>query len=266
MRFASLLVLAVAMSTGASHAAPISVPSSAGDDPSLNSPFNVVSHMQIPGKTLKPGNYTITIKDHLSDRLILQVTNSRGKVESTFLGVFRNSLAAARTQGPIPVSNDKPSDALLGFVFPGGRMVEFVYPKAEAAALTSKTEREILAIDPESDNLKTPGIGLSKEDAAIVTLWTLQVAPVSGGQKGISAKKYEASSDNQQVATADTNTPRPAKQSVPPPQAQAASNRRPAIQALPHTASDMPLLLLYAAGSMSVAVALRMKRSIGDAK
>ena len=85
MRIAPLF-LALTLSTGCSLAAsPVPIHSLPDDAATLDTPFNVHSETRIPGKVLKPGGYTITIKDHLSDRAIVQVTSDKGKLESTFL-------------------------------------------------------------------------------------------------------------------------------------------------------------------------------------
>lgn len=285
MRLAPLL-LAVTLSSGCAFAAaPVAHFAALPDGPNLDTPFTVQSNTQIPGKVLKPGGYTITMRDHLSDRAILQVTNDSGKVEATFLGVFNSGLKSRGGSGPIALSTEKGHDALRGFSFPGGRAIEFVYPKAEAAALATNSTEQVLAIDPASDNLRSSGKNLSSEDAQIVTLWSLQATRLSAGQKGIAAKKYVdpqlAQAEPAPAPTVARNTPpapvaalqktavdskpvvakhTPAKNTT-----QVAANRIPAIKALPHTASNMPLLLLTAFGSFAMAAGMRIRRSFANA-
>ena len=285
MRLASLL-LAVTLSSGYAVAAASQTHiASLPDGPTLDTPFSVQSSTKVPGKTLKPGGYTITMKDHLWDRAILQITNDSGKVETTFLGVFDSGLKSRDGSGPIALSTEKGHDALRGFSFPDGRAIEFVYPKAEAAALASNSTEQVLAIDPASDNLRSTGKNLSREDAQIVTLWSLQATRLPAGQKGIAAKKYAAP----QVAQVEpmpapvgarSTPPAPVtvttKDSVPTkslagkhapvkPVTQVAENRIPAIKAFPHTASNMPLLLLVAFGSLAMAAGMRMRRLFANA-
>ena len=286
MRLASLLLCATLSSTA--YAATMVAPPAYDDAATLDTPFTLQRDTQIPGKTLKPGGYTIVIKDHLTDRAIIQVKGDNGKLESTFLGVFHPGMQASGNAGPITLVTDKGPQALRGFKFPGGGTIEFVYPKAEAAAMVSKTADPVLAIDPPSDNLNIKGNDLSREDAQIVTLWSLQATRVTPGQPGISAKKYIAppnGGQNMTVASAPVPPPpappappappvaaarqpvappRPpvvAKRPAPPAPAQVASNgRRPALAALPHTASNMPLLLLVMLGSFASAVMVRFGR------
>ncbi len=280
MRIAPLL-LAVTLSGGYVHAANISNAPSA-DAASLDSPFTVQSETQVPGKLLKPGSYRIAIKDHLSDRAILQVIGDNGKVQSTFLGIFHSGLQSTGSTGPISMTTLKGRQALRGFAFPGGGTIEFAYPKAEAAAIATNSSDKVLAIDPESDNLHVKGTALSKEDAQAVTLWSLQATRVSPtGQSAIAASKFvspgtdtNATPSVARVSAPDTapqaapssttqasTMPSPRKRSAPSPSAQAASNaRRPALSALPHTASNMPLLLLATLTSFMAAAGLRLRR------
>ncbi len=286
MRVATLL-LATTLSCGYGYAAnPVNAMLAYADDATLDTPFTLQSETQVPGKVLKPGSYTMTIKDHLSDRAILQVVSDKGKVESTFLGIFHSGLQSAGSAGPISMTTLKGHQALRGFSFPGGGTIEFAYPKAEAAAIATKSSDKVLAIDPESDNLHVKGASLSKEDAQAVTLWSLQATRVSAnGPSAISASKFVSpgTDSNATPAVARVSPPAPSQQvqpappaaqaavatapaprsrrAAPPVSAQVASNtRRPALAALPHTASNMPLLLLAALTSFVAAAGVRFRR------
>jgi len=291
MRLPSLL-LCVALSSTA-YAATSIAPSSQSDVAALDTPFTLQQDTQIPGKVLKAGSYIIVIKDHLSDRAIIQVKGDNGKIQSTFLGVFHSGLQGSTT-GPITLATAKGHEALRGFKFPGGGTIEFVYPKAEAATLVTKSPEQVLAVDPASDNLHIKGSDFSKEDAQIVTLWSLQATKVTAGQSGIAAKHYVAPGTSQDTTVASTqptspstssasrtsastsgsasavqpvSQPTTAKRTAPPAARQVASNtRRPILSALPHTASKMPLLLLLLLGSMSSAIAVRLGRQVVNAR
>ena len=280
MRLASLLLCA-ALSSSYAYAAPIAAPPPANDAATLDTPFTLQRDTRIPGKLLKAGGYTIIMKDHLTDRAIIQVKGDSGKVESTFLGVLRSGLQSTGATGPIMLATEKGHEALRGFSFPGGGVVEFVYPKAEAATLVTKSPEQVLAIDPASDNLHIKGNELSKEDAQIVTLWALQATKVAAGQTGIAAKRYVAPEvPAQSVTVAKVQAPgpsAPARQPASQPVAskrvapvaakQVANNeRRPALSALPHTASNLPLLLMAMLGSFASALALRVRRDRVDAR
>lgn len=280
MRLASLLLCA-ALSTSCACAAPAVPPLPATDVATLDTPFTLQKDTRVPGKLLKAGGYTIVMKDHLTDRAIIQVKGDSGKVESTFLGVLHSGLQSTGATGPIMLPTEKGHEALRGFSFPGGGVVEFVYPKAEAATLVTKSPEQVLAIDPASDNLHIKGNELSKEDAQIVTLWALQATKVAAGQTGIAAKRYVAPEvPTQNVTVAKVQAPTPA---APAPQAAsqpvvskrvapvaskqvASSERRPALSALPHTASNLPLLLMVVLGSFASALFVRLNRESSSSR
>ena len=284
MRLASLLLCA-ALSSSYAYAAPVLPPvsasSSAPDDAALDTPFTLQRDTQVPGKLLKAGGYTIVLKDHLTDRGIIQIKGDNGKVETTFLGVFHSGLQSTGSTGPIMLQTEKGHEALRGFTFPGGGTIEFVYPKAEAASIVTSTQEQVLAIDPASDNLKISGNDLSREDAQIVTLWSLQATKVAAGQKGIAAKRYVApqassptttlaavrptapvNSTQQASSQAQTSSQPAVAKRTPPPAAKqvASSGRRPSLSALPHTASNLPLVLMVLLGSFGSAMLVRFRR------
>lgn len=281
MRLASLLLCATLSSTGSYAVAAIAP---AADAATLDTPFTLQRDTQVPGKILKAGGYTLVIKDHLTDRAIIQVKKDGGKVESTFLGVFHSGLQSSST-GPITIQIEKGPEALRGFKFPGGGTIEFVYPKAEAAKLATKSPEQVLAIDPASDNLHITGKSLSQEDAQVVTLWSLQASKVATGQTGISAKKFvapaSAGSDTTvavapapAIAPVAPAAPRSVASAAPAPRPQvreqqpapaaatqvATAHRRPKLNALPHTASNLPMLLLAAMASFAAAFGTRFNR------
>lgn len=270
MRLAPLLLALTVTCGSACASAPNTVPAPNADSAALDTPFSVRSETKVPGKLLKPGNYVIRIKDHLSDRAILEINSTDGKVLTTFLGALHSGLQSTSGPGPIKASLDKGHDALRGFTFPGGGTVEFVYPKAEAADLVSKTSEPVLAIDPASDNLHPTGQALSREDSQIVTLWSLQTTRLSPTQNGITAKKFVPQPDSSpSVATTAPQATKPAaappvaraKRSTPDQSSQVAANHIPsAVKALPKTASNLPLLLLTILASFGVTIGLRITR------
>lgn len=276
----SHLLLAVSLVYSSAHAATLSATNTVyADDVSLDTPFTLRTATQVPGQTLKPGDYIMTIKDHLTDRAIIQVSTGDRKVIATFLAALHSGLHGASSPGPIPLAIDKGHDVLRGFTFPGGGTVEFVYPKAEAAELVNKTSEAVLAIDPASDNLRSTGTTLSREDSQIVTLWSLQATRLSPTQNGIAAKKFtpqpsvdtstvvaQAQSPTQPVASSSASSSNQvsAKRAAPAGTATVAVNRIPAVKALPKTASNMPLLLLSVVGSFVAAMSLHALRFSKD--
>ena len=283
-----LCLMPLASGAGAASFSP------ASDSPATAGPagsFTLDSKTQIPGRTLGPGAYTIQIVDRLSDRMIVQVDRN-GKKQSTFLALPATKL---RGQGPIALTGGaKGKAALRGFAFPNGIVAEFVYPKSEAVGLAKANDTTIPAIDPESEG-RVPAPDLSRNDLQEVTLWMLSPTLVGPGnaKPGIQAVRYQqprqtaprqqyASSqqpDSQSQPALQTQARPPAYQNAPSRQStqnssqessneqQVAANHtparpaaRPAMTALPHTASSLPLIALTCLFSFSGALWLNRRR------
>ena len=239
-----ILVLLLVVASTTSHAAPLST---GANPPGGGGPtsFQVDDKMQVPGKVLSKGSYTIRIVDHLSDRMIVQVDHN-GKMLSTFLALPSSGLPKQASQGPIVLSSGvNAKTALRGFTFPDGTVAEFVYPKAEAVGLAKANDAKIPAIDPESQGLKG-NPALSQTDRDMVTLWMLSPTPVGPNDSGpgIKAERYQA----QQASVSTPPRPKP----------------RPAVAALPHTASNLPLTMFFGLLCSGAALVL-MRRRLGSA-
>ena len=273
MRYAAFLLAVTLMPTAlfAARAVPITDP---GVDVPLATNFSVDAKTTIPGATIAPGQYTISVVEHLTDRVILRVADKDGKVKSMFLGLTTTALPSNGGSGPI-LWTGKGEEALRGFTFPGAPPVEFVYPKAQAVTIAKDNSDKVLAIDPASDNLSVTHDNLSKQDMQIVTLWTLRSTRVGpDAQPAIEAARYQvpatpapAAAPPVDVARA-TPPPRPgaAPRTFTPKPAQAAPvTRRHAIAALPHTASNLPAMLLAAVLALLGSAALRLRRLYANA-
>jgi hypothetical protein len=216
------------------------VPTVWGATGTTNARFSVPSQTLIPGQTLPAGSYTIQVVDRLSDRMIVRVAPARGKA-FTFLALPSSSLSKPAAAGPIVVKGGADAKAALrGFLFPDGTIAEFVYPKATAVSLAKANDTTVPAIDPASEG-RVDAPQLSKDDLQMVTLWMLSPVPVGPNDAGpgVKAERYR------QVASAK----------VPP-----APKSRPAVAVLPHTASDLPVILLLGFSSLTAAALLRRRR------
>lgn len=196
---------------------------------SSSTAFNVADSIEVPGKTLPAGEYTIRVVDHLSDRMIIRVER-KGKAQATFLALPKSMLRTASGQGPIRLTGGKA--AMRGFVFPDGTVAEFVYPKAEAVGLAKANSTTIPAVDPASEG-RPDTANLSQDDMQMVTLWMLSPKLVEPGESGpgITAARYKAPPP---VQVASEQTPPMPVRPKPRP--------KPLMAALPHTASEMPLV------------------------
>jgi hypothetical protein len=201
-----------------------------------SSSLRVEGKTQVPDGALTAGDYTIRIADHLSDRVIIEVSGADGNAQK-FLGVPTHDMTASSTPGPIMMHGAGSSSALRGFAFAKGNVIEFVYPKNDAVALAKANGVKVLAIDPASDNLATTqDAGLSNDDMKIVTLWMLTPTAVGPGIEGA---KYHP------------EAPQPT---------QTAEVRKPVVGRLPKTASELPLLWLAAFTSLAAGIALTLRR------
>ena len=219
MRVLTLLptVLAVTVSTGFCASA---------DFVGNSSPFTVEKSTQIPGDTLKAGSYSISITEQIADRMIVRVDSTTNTNHAVFLGV-PSSAGKIRGSGAglvnWPVGVHK-VPTLRGFVFPNGNVVEFVYPKAEAAELTEQNGVPVVAVDPRSEGravLKS----LSQDELQIVNLWLLSLTSTGIENKtpAVLARHYDATRDLQQPTVASSVAPVYPLQQRQAPQAAAVS-------------------------------------------
>jgi len=208
----------------------------AGDD-STTAKFTLSQATMVPGTTLQPGTYSIRVMDHLQDRVMLRIESPTAGDHTLFLGVPSKTLKGGGDSGVVTYGSGPDGKAAMrGFVFKGsGPALEFIYPKNDAVTLAKLNGSKVIAVDPTSEGKSEQLNTLSKDELQMVTLWMLTPQPVSGGEPGIAAAKYE-----QQVA------------SVTP--------HRPAIAHLPHTASFFPLVMLTGFISAAGAALLAVRR------
>jgi hypothetical protein len=226
------------------------VTSAAAPAPKPAETFTVDVSTKIPGATLRPGDYSISLVNHLSDRDILRVDSPNGTVHTTFIGIPNSHIP--RPSGPQLVNWNNRAEGhayVRGWYFPGSSAVtEFVYPKADAVAIAKVNQAKVLAIDPASEG-RVDDPELSSDDMRLITLWMLSATAVGPGKgtPAIEAERYQA------LATVP---PRPGTETtaaVPPP-------RKPVIKQLPHTASDLPWMWMVGLGALSFAGGLRFYR------
>ena len=208
--------------------------------PTNASGLKVANETEIPDGTLKPGSYSIRIADHLADRMLIEIRSVEGSTDEKFLGVRAKNLSTSSPVGPILASGAQGESALRGFSFSKGDVVEFVYPKNDAAALAKASGATVLAIDPASEGMP-PAPGLSPEDMKIVTLWMLTPTPVGpdNAKAGIQATRYQAPSSTM---------------------SERAEARPPVLPRLPKTASELPLLGIVGLCSFGLALFLSFWR------
>ena len=235
---------------------------------------------QAPGVLLGRGSYSIRLADRLQDRFIIQVRKSGSDTFTSLLAYPNPSLRNA-SSGPITFASGlKGKTTLRGYAFPGGPVVEFIYPKSDAVDLAKNNNVRVMAVDTASEG-KVELPNLTQTDMSEVTLWMLTPTPVdpATAKPGIQAARYQPGTS---VSPASASAPSPASLApVPPSQptnsalrasksssapAIVATNtrpvHRPVVKQLPHTASNMPLLALTGIASLLGAGTLTLRRRL----
>lgn len=239
--------------------------------------FSVDESTAVPGATLKAGTYVIRMIAHFSDRSIIRVESESGKVLSTFLAIPSPRPDDPSLAGVIEWTGGSGKyKALRGFNFPDSYSVEFVYPKAEAVKIAVAHSSQVEAIDPASDNLPTKQKKLMNDDLRMLTLWTLSPTKVDGKQ-AIAAEKYKApdtlaeppvvvarNEPPADLPVAGVSQPAPAASPMAESERPVAKPvaRRPSVTALPHTASELPSVLLAGLLSLAGIAGFRLRRNV----
>jgi hypothetical protein len=207
--------------------------------------------VEVPGMVLKPGTYDFRLLDSAADRNVVQIFNADGS------HLYENVLA-------IPAYRLEPSDktivtfeertqgepdAIATWFYPGDNIgEEFVYPKAESAALTVK---------------------------ANAAIWQPSVAPPARSEPAPASVPQQANPASSPAfrAAAPTNpvfTKEPVQvaQATTQPKPQAASTvtvpqQKETLKKLPKTASPIPLVIVLGLLSLAGSAGLQMfsKRS-----
>jgi hypothetical protein len=200
--------------------------------------FNISATSEVPGQLLQPGKYQIHVVGRLTDRVILRVDDAAGTTHVDFIGIRSHDSKGSSPSGL--ESWNTPVDGVTyyrSWTPPGSTTpLEFVYPKAEAVSIAKVNQSKVAAIDPASEGRKADPT-LSAEDMKLVTLWLLssnRVGP-DNAAPDIKAERYETAS-------------------LTPP--------KPLIKRLPHTASDLPLVLFLGLVSLLSALFIRRERLV----
>ena len=129
----------------------------------------VKTALKIPEATLAPGQYKFAVEDRLQDRAIVRIESVGGSSHYLVLAV-----PVAKTKGTQAGSlilyhsaAGATEQSLKAWSCPGcAAPLGFVYPKAEAAALTDESAEPVLAVDPSYDKMPA---NLSSDDMKVVT-------------------------------------------------------------------------------------------------
>ena len=201
MRFTFFLPAVLIMSASSGFCAP-------ADFVGASAPFAVEHTTEVPGDTLKSGSYSISVVEQIADRMIVRIDSTSSTNHALFLAVPSSATKIGGNTGAVvwPAGVNK-SPTLRGFVFPNGNAVEFVYPKAEAAALAKNNSAAVVAIDPRSEG-RAALKNLSHDELEIVNLWLLSLTSTGPDNKtpAVLARHYDPA-DLRQPAVASEAAP-----------------------------------------------------------
>jgi len=173
---------------------------------------------EVPGvgaQVLPAGTYVFTLVDSLSDRNIVRITNEDGThVFTTILAIDNVRLKPTdKTVLTFKERGEGQPEAIKAWFYPGYAWgQEFVYPKKRAIELAKIVQEPVLAMPVETTE--------------VVPVETLKTVPVAAIQP----------TGEEVPVTAVVQTP-PAAVAAAPPATEVS-------QALPHTASSLPLFAL----------------------
>jgi hypothetical protein len=173
---------------------------------------------EVPGvnaQILPAGTYVFALVDSLSDRNIVRITNEDGThVFTTILAIPNYRLKATeKTVLTFKERGEGQPEAIKAWFYPGYAWgQEFVYPKKRATELAKIVQEPVLAMPVETTD--------------VVPVETLKTVPLAAIQP----------TGEEVPVTAVVQTP-PAAVAAAPPATEVA-------QALPHTASSLPLFAL----------------------
>jgi hypothetical protein len=194
---------------------------------------------EIPGKVLPAGTYVFELADTMSDRHIVRIFNrDRSEVLATVMTIPDYRLTPTDQTvikfGEVPAGSP---ETIRAWFYPGNTVgQEFVYPKSRATQLAKAAGTAVpaIAVDVADINaLKTaPIIAITPEESETAVNAAIQTTPL------VEAENRSSS------AVGTTGVQQPDR-----------SARRNA-RRLPETASELPLIMLLALGSIGVAFGL----------
>jgi hypothetical protein len=215
-------------------------PSVRADEWNKRTVLTVNEPIQVPGQTLQPGKYVMRLMDSPSNRHIVQIYNDTEQhLITTILAIPNYRLAlTGKTQFTFWETPPGQPKALRAWFYPGDNYgQEFAYPKSEAVSIAANAHTSVPTTYAENESqLTTARVGTVNER----------------GQEQPLPEQTQQMPQRTQLAQ---NTPPPPPQTTPAPAEQATP------QALPHTASPLPLIGLAGLLSLGMFFALRAVRA-----
>jgi hypothetical protein len=232
-RMNSLRALAIA--TGFGMVGALMAPNALADQWNKRTILTVNEPIQVPGKVLQPGKYVMKLMDSPADRHIVQIYNGdESHIVTTILALPNYRLQpTGKTEFSFWETPPGQPRALRAWFYPGDNFgQEFAYPKNEAVNIAQYTKTSVPTTAAENESqLTTASVGTVNEQ----------------GQEQPLNENYQQQT---QTETAQA-TPPPAPEQQQP---------APAPQALPKTASPLPLIGLLGLISLAGFFTMRLVR------
>ncbi len=199
--------------------------------------------IQVPGKTLEPGQYVMKLLDSPSNRHIVQIYDKNEQhLVTTVLAIPNYRLEpTGKTQFGFWETPAGQPKALRSWFYPGDNFgQEFAYPKGEAMQIAKEVNQPV------------PTTYATNESE----LSTARVGTVDqvGTEKELDQNTYKSTNDNMPTGTMASQTPTPAQtpvqtaQNTAPPNdttAERAATPAATPQRMPRTASPYPAIALF---------------------
>jgi len=204
--------------------------------------FTFSGPVEIPGATLPAGKYLFHLADPDSGRQVLQVQSADGK---RVYGMFF-SMPVQRPTAPDEaevrfMETASGSPAVISTLWYAGEHTgrELIYPRQQALRIAKSTNTPVLSTKTET-----------KKAEDVKTADLTRVSPAGADADfAANATAAEPSGRLQRDDVVAQTTP------------VATSGRTPARSSLPQTASNLPLVLMFAVGLFAATVALRVMRT-----
>lgn len=207
--------------------------------------------VQVPNTILEPGTYVFKLLDSQSDRHIVQIFNQdETHLITTILAIPNYRLQpTGKTQLGFWETPAGQVSALRAWFYPGDNFgQEFAYPKTMAAQIAANNSNATVPVDTSAVNTAPPAAPPAPQPTE----------PAPAASAPAPAPSTAAVTPPQQPESAEPPAPAPTPSTM-------AENQQPAPSPeLPHTASQLPLLMLGGLLSLVVfaALALKTKRAL----
>jgi len=199
--------------------------------------------IQVPGKTLEPGQYVMKLLDSPSDRHVVQIYDKNEQhLITTILAIPNYRLEpTGKTQFGFWETPAGQAKALRSWFYPGDNFgQEFAYPKGEAMQIAKEVNQPVPATYATNES----------------ELTTARVGTVDQG--GTESELPTGTAAAQTPAPTPAPTPVQTAQNTPPPAPEPVATPAATPQSMPRTGSPYPMVALFGLASLLGAAVLSL--------